>query len=324
METVSRSGGKQTALDDLADLIPQSHLRFWKTPELSAPQITLSLPGKCIDEIRKALAKSAEEISVAAVSEGFDACRKFARELSAYLDHHGPGAAIIDRFPAEDYNEYDNRRMCGLFSLFVGQLMEQNHAGVTLYDVKNTNPKDPSTVRKSITNHAQPFHTDGGWYRKPAKYVGLYCVRNAKEGGGSLVTSLVGAYQELLNNPLLAKELTEAVAWDRQGEHASGDTPYEMNPVFEASGGEFLTRYYESYIHNGTSKKGATLTPRYLEALQAFNDAILNQPKIEFAMSAGQFQYVNNWTVAHARKSFADTEATPVEHSRHVIRVWNH
>lgn len=324
METAVQCSGNQTASDQLADLIPQSHLRFWSGADITAQQITLSLPVKCIDEIRNALAKTSDEIVISAATEGFDACREFARELFAYLDHQGPGAAIIDRFPAEDYNEYDNRRMCGLFSSFVGPLMEQNHAGVTLYDVKNTNPKDPSKVRKSITNHAQPFHTDGGWHRKPAKYVGLYCVRNAQDGGGSLVTSLVGAYQELLNNPILAKELTEAVAWDRQGEHASGDTPYEMNPVFEASGGEFLTRYYESYIHNGMSKKGAALTPGYLEALQAYSDAILNQPKIEFEMSAGQFQYLNNWTVAHARKAFADTKATPVEHSRHVIRVWNH
>lgn len=316
---------KRSMLSKISDSINTSHLNFWEHTAPTAKDITITISDHCIDELDAAL-RRAGNIEMADTNDvsQFKHCTEFVAELHQMLGHSGPGVAIVDRLPSERYDEVDNRRLCGAFSSLVGQLMAQSFEGVTLYDVKNKNPKNPDKVRKSITNHAQPFHTDGGWHRKPAKYVGLYCVRNAQLGGGSLVTSIMGAFNAMTAFPDELELLLSFHPWDRQNEHALGSNPVENNPMFELYNSQFMARYYESYVLNGY-KKANKAPPAMLDAaLARLRETIAQQPSVRFEMSSGQFQYLNNWTMLHARQAFDDNEATPEDESRHVIRVWNH
>lgn len=312
-------------LSALNKYLSEQHLNAWHNTSLSADTLLLNLPDACIDEFDRALARTGDaEIPDTSDREHFKHCVAFSEELLQRLDSNALGAVIVDRIPSERYHELDNRRVCGMFSSFVGPLMAQNFAGLTLYDVKNTNPKNPEKVRKSITNHAQPYHTDGGWHRVPAKYVGLYCVRNAQSGGGSKITSMLSAYKAMLEtHPEHLKTLLVSSPWDMQGEHAKDEPGYLMNPMFESYEDQFVTRYYDSYVRNGYRVKGEELPGNLDAALDTMKTVISEQPYIRFEMSGGQFQYLNNWTVLHAREAFADTEQTPEEKTRHVIRVWN-
>jgi len=312
-------------VEPLLELIPKSHMDAWSSASLNAQDLLMSLPDACIDEFDQALSRTGDvEIPDTSDRGYFPNSYNFAHELLDRLDSKSLGAAIVDRLPAERYNDQNNRRVCGMFSSLVGKLMEQNHAGVTLYDVKNTNPKNPAKVRKSITNFAQPYHTDGGWHRVPAKYVGLYCVRNAKDGGGSKLTSMLNAFNAMHENPEEMQLLLEMHPWDMQGEHEKGKPGITMNPMYELYEGQFLSRYYESYIRNGYKLAKEELPVELDLALTKLRDIINEQHCVRFEMTSGQFQYLNNWTILHGRESFNDNEETPRDETRHVIRVWNH
>ncbi len=313
-------------LELLQNLIASDNLGSWRTGNITSDQLLLGLPGACVDELDNAVAKTGEnELPDISDKTNFKHCHSLVQELVSRLESPALGAVIVDGLPAERYSELDNRKLCGAFSSLVGKLMEQNKQGVTLYDVKNKNPADPSKVRKSITNLAQPFHTDGGWHRKPAKYVGLYCIRNAQNGGGSKITSILTAFETMLKeHPEHVHTLLENHPWDMQGEHAEHETGVLLNPVFEAHEGQFMSRYYDSYIRGGYKLSDKPVPKELDAALLCLADVINGQPNIKFEMSSGQFQYLNNWTVLHAREAFDDTETTPETQTRHVIRVWNH
>jgi len=309
----------------LGSAISRQHMNYWTQPNPSLKDLTMDLPDKCIDELDTALKRTGDvEIPDITNRDLFPACEDYFVAMRGQLDQSHLGAVIVNRLPSERYNEMDNRRLCGMFSSFVGPLMEQNFAGVTLYDVKNLNPPEPSKVRKSITNHAQPFHTDGGWHRKPAKYVGLYCVRSARNGGGSSVTSMLNAFRQLEATPNHLAELLLNHPWDMQGEHAADKPGVEMNPLYELHGDQFLSRYYESYVRAGYRLSGSDVPENLDAALVHLREVLTNQVSVNFEMESGQFQYLNNWTVLHGRGAFDDNVNTPDNETRHVIRVWNH
>jgi len=315
----------KSKLDSLSALIQNDQLASWRTGSITQEDLLLTISDACVDELDKALSKTSG-VSQPDTSNWlkFKHCHEVCQELIQRLESPSLGATIVDGFPAERYNELDNRKLCGAFSSLIGELMVQNKDGVTLYDVKNKNPEKPDKVRKSITNLAQPFHTDGGWHRKPAKYVGLYCVRNAKSGGGSKVTSMLTAFEAMKSHPEHLNTLLQNHPWDMQGEHAAHENGIQMNPIFESHEKQFLSRYYDSYVRNGYKLKHEAVSDELDAALRCLADIINKQPRVKFAMTGGQFQYLNNWTLLHAREAFDDTELTPEEETRHVIRVWNH
>ena len=204
--------------------------------------------------------------------------------------------------------------------------------------------EDVTTVRRSITNLGQAYHTDGPWFAVPARYIGLYCIRNAGRGGHSRVTSLLAAVASLraAGRDDLVAELARAHPWDRQGEHASGDTPWEAHPLVVESeaggsgpdgagldGAGFVARFYESYVRRGYELAGSRIGGKAGEALAALAAALDAQPAIRFLMEPGQFQYANNYTVVHARDAFEDDAPRTIPGSvggaggRRLVRVWH-
>lgn len=326
MNIKSKRSNVDSSIESVNLTLCQPHLSFWRnSPPRAAADITLSVSNQCIEELEAALSRTGDaELPDTTDASRFRHCIDFANQLRSVISHEGCGLAIVDRLPAENFNEMDNKRMCAMMASLLGPLMAQNHEGVTLYDVKNTNPKNPENVRKSITNFAQPYHTDGGWHRVPAKYVGLYCIRSAQNGGSSRVTSIMNAYSLMLEkHPNQLETLLLAAPWDRQGEHATEEEKTQMNPMFEAHCGLFLSRYYESYIRNGIKKSGLQLPAKLDDALNCIQHVVDHQPSAQFEMKSGQFQYLNNWTMLHARGGFKDDNSTPEHLRRHVIRVWN-
>ena len=105
---------------------------------------------------------------------------------------------------------------------FLGKARSQNAAGHLLGHVRDTgaSAKDPS-VRIYQTSARQTFHTDR------SDVVGLMCIKEAKEGGDSLLASSVTAFNEVMKkSPGLAEELMRPVAYDRRGEIPTGQKPY--------------------------------------------------------------------------------------------------
>ena len=317
------------------DLPPRSpadsdgHRRFW-LERAGAPtpaDVTLALPDACVDELEDLFARFPGDGGARALQarladvDGPDALRDafegaleanaaLAREVRERLAR-APGAVLIDRFPAERWSDEGNRAACGLFSGLVGPLMAQDFAGTLLYDVMDKRVGDAGAVRRSITNLDQRFHTDGGWVAAPARYIGLYCIRPAASGGHSLLTSLLAARDALgrAGRADVLETLAAELPWDRQGEHADGEPGWAPNPVFVEDGDGFLARFYESYVRGGYAKRGEAVPADVDAALSTLAAALDAQPRIRFMLEAGQYQYVNNHTLVHAREAFEDDAA---------------
>ena len=314
------------------------HRRFWLEggSALSPSSVKVDLPDACVDELDALLARHPgdggardlqgrlhEAREGGALAGALGANAALAREVRERLAH-APGAVLVDRFPAERWSDEQNRSACGLFSALVGPLMEQDFAGTLLYDVMDKRVGDTTGVRRSITNLDQRLHTDGGWEAEPARYIGLYCIRAASSGGHSLLTSLLAARDALRaegrEDVLLT--LSRELPWDRQGEHAEGERTWAPNPVFVEDEHGFLARFYESYVRDGYAERGDPVPPEVDEALALLAERLDAQPRIRFMLEAGQYQYVNNYTLVHARESFDDPGGDPVR-GRRLIRVWH-
>jgi alpha-ketoglutarate-dependent taurine dioxygenase len=302
-----------------------SHSNFWQAPEKAAKSAFLKLPDSCADEL--IFAAKNESLDTTLSNHVLNETNNFVTQVAKQLANDGPGMAIVEQFPVDELTELQNKRVCHIFSQLIGDLIPQDINNTLLYDVKNKNVADPLKVRKSITNLAQPFHTDGGWLTKTARVIGLFCISNAVHGGGSEMTSLVKAYEELRRlYPQEAAILRKPLPWNKQGEHAEGEQPWEMNPLFENVETCFMGRYYENYIISGFELMGRDLDKHVEAALRLLKSIIEKQPRFTMTLKAGDFQLVNNWTNVHARKEFKDsgdiTGANAIDQSRHLIRIW--
>lgn len=309
-----------------AKIKTNSHTKFWLEPEIGAKSAFLKLPDSCADELIAAARKDSEKTTLN--NSELTATKAFVADVAKHLASDAPGMAIVEQFPVGELTESQNKHVCQLFSQLIGPLVSQDVNNTVLYDVKNKHVADPLKVRKSITNLAQPFHTDGGWLTTPARIIGLFCISNAVQGGGSEMTSLINAYEELQRlYPQEAAALRKPLPWNKQGEHAKDAQPWEMNPLFENVDTHFMGRYYESYVTSGYELMGQEIDSSVSAALRLLKSIIEKQPRFAMTLKAGDFQLVNNWTTVHARKEFKDSgdlsmtdQAAP--QSRHLIRVW--
>ena len=147
----------------------------------------------------------------------------------------------VSRYSAEVYATI----FCGIGS-HLGSARSQNAAGHLLGHVRDigADVNNPNT-RIYQTTARQSFHTDS------CDVVGLLCLKEAKEGGDSMLASSVTAYNEIAKRrPDLVPALFEPVATDRRGEVPEGQDPFFMIPVFTWHEGYLTCIYQRNYINS--------------------------------------------------------------------------
>ena len=289
----------------------QSRPQDWLT-ELSASDIAdleqaarhyLSL-GRDIGEISKA---------------GFP-LRSFGQHLEA-LKHkllHGIGFEVLRGLPVETYSqEMAAAIFCGV-GAHLGSARSQNAAGHILGHVRNmgADPNDPN-VRIYQTNARQSFHTDS------ADVVGLLCLREAMEGGDSLLVSAETIYNRMRDErPDLLQWLFDPIATDRRGEIPDGMKAFMTIPPLSWHDGKLTVFYQRQYIDSAQRfPEAMRLTPEHMEALDMF-DALANDPHLHLTMrlKPGDMQFVYNHSQLHDRTGFIDWPEP--ERRRHLLRLW--
>ena len=230
----------------------------------------------------------------------------------------GSGVEVIRGLPME---RYDQRMAATIFcgiGAHVGSARSQNAAGHVLGHVRNVgaDPNDPNT-RIYQTAARQTFHTDS------ADVVGLICLRNAKEGGDSLLVSAETIYNRMrATRPDLLVLLFDPIATDRRGEVPEGMKPWMEIPPLSWHDGKLTVFYQRQYIDSAQRFEGAMrLTPAHVEALDLF-DALANDPDLHFRMrlEPGDMQFVYNHAQLHDRTGFTDWPEP--EKRRHLLRLW--
>ena len=125
---------------------------------------------------------------------------------------------VLRGLPIGGYSqEFAATVFCGI-GAHLGSARSQNADGHILGHVRDVgaNPDDPN-VRIYQTSARQTFHTDS------ADVVGLLCIREAKEGGRSLLVSANSIFNRMrAERPDLAQRLFDAFATDRRGEIPAG------------------------------------------------------------------------------------------------------
>jgi len=230
----------------------------------------------------------------------------------------GIGVEVLRGLPIANYSQAMLATIfCGIGS-HLGSARSQNAAGHILGHVRDTGAKstDP-TARIYQTAERQTFHTDS------ADVVGLLCIREARQGGKSMLVSAESIYNRMnASRPDLAALLFDPIATDRRGEIPKGGKPYLEIPPLSWYDNRLTVFYQRQYIDSAQRFEGAlTLTKKHIEALDLF-DALANDPKLHFGMQLepGDMQFVYNHSQLHDRTGFIDWPEP--SQRRHLFRLW--
>lgn len=231
---------------------------------------------------------------------------------------HGIGFELLRGLPVAKYTQqFAATIFCGI-GAHLGSARSQNAMGHILGHVRDVgaDAKNPNT-RIYQTAERQTFHTDS------CDVVGLLCVREAMEGGKSLLVSTSTIYNEMRRlRPDLVALLFEPIATDRRGEVPVGQKPYFEIPLLNWHAGFLTGLYQRQYVDSAQRFPDAPrLTPAHVEALNLF-DALANDPKLHLAMQLepGDMQFVYNHGLLHDRTAFRDWP--DAARKRHLLRLW--
>jgi len=230
----------------------------------------------------------------------------------------GVGLKVLRGLPIKKYSEaFAATIFCGI-GAHIGSARSQNADGHILGHVRDigADANDPNS-RIYQTCERQTFHTDS------ADVVGLLCIREAREGGKSLLVSAETIYNRMKQErPDLLEKLFDPIATDRRGEIPNGAKPYMEIPVLSWYEGYLTVFYQRQYIDSAQRFEGAMkLSPEHVEALNMF-DAMANNPELCFGMQLqpGDMQFVYNHSQLHDRTGFLDWPDP--SQRRHLMRLW--
>ena len=295
----------------------------WRGSDMAATPERWTRPfsgGEIAEIERAASAFLKEDRDLGAMSSGDFPLPTVAPVLQALRRdlQHGIGFGLLTGLPIEDYPiEMACAVFCGIGS-HLGSARSQNARGHVLGHVKDVGA-DLNDARTRIyqTSARQTFHTDS------CDAVGLLCLREAKEGGDSLLASTLTIYNEMMRRRAdLADLLFEPVATDRRGEVPEGQKPYFMIPVLNWFEGCMTGLYQRQYIDSAARFPDAPRpTEDHITALDLF-DEIANDPSIHLKMRLrpGDMQFVYNHTNLHDRTAFQDWPEPA--RKRHLLRLW--
>lgn len=231
---------------------------------------------------------------------------------------NGRGFEVLRGLPVAKYSQKIAATIfCGI-GAHLGKARSQNAKGHILGHVRNVGADARNTnTRIYQTAERQTFHTDS------ADVVALLCIRDAMEGGKSLLVSTETIYNEMRRQrPDLVALLFDPIATDRRGEVPEGEKPFFEIPVLNWHEGFLTGMYQRQYIDSAQRFADAMrLTDAHVEALDMF-DALANDPRLHFGMQLqpGDMQFVYNHSQLHDRTGFKDWPDP--DQRRHLLRLW--
>ncbi len=230
----------------------------------------------------------------------------------------GRGFALLRGLPV------DGRSMRQIATAFwgigthLGEAISQNAKGHLLGHVKDIghDPHNPEH-RLYATRARHRFHTDS------CDLVGLFCVRPAKEGGLSSISSSATIYSEMRRQrPELAALLSRPIHIDRKGEIPEGKGPWYRMPVFNHHAACITTYYARDFFDGAQRHEGVPPVSReQTEAMDLFEDlAARPDIRLDMELRPGDMQFVHNHQIVHSRTGYEDHPEP--ERKRHLLRLW--
>ncbi|MBV1798152.1 TauD/TfdA family dioxygenase [Siccirubricoccus sp. G192] len=231
----------------------------------------------------------------------------------------GRGVALLQGLQVERYSDADAHLLFWGIGTHLGQGVTQNAAAELIAGVYDRGLRygDPD-VRAYQVNAELSMHCDN------SDIVGLFCLRQAKAGGETLLASALAIYNRILaEHPEYLPLLHSGFVYDRKGEQGEGEPPVSQKiPLFStARDGTVSARYARSYITQAEWRTGIRLSPLEKAALDFFDCTALDpELLLESHLQPGDMEFANNYTVFHARRGYED-HADPARR-RHMLRLW--
>jgi len=232
--------------------------------------------------------------------------------------------ALLDRLPIEQLSLDETKALYWILSSMLARPVAQKLDGTIVYDVHDTGRQalPGSGVRPDKTNIDLQFHNDNAYNATLPEFVGLLCVRPAREGGMSRVMSFATAHNTLrARHGEVLPRLYEPFWFDRQREFHPGEPETFSAPLFVRDGERLKARLSLHQIRGGYALKGGAMDNQTTAAVEAIKRVFTDESlQFQFHLKAGEIQYVANREVGHSRTEFHDYEES--DRRRLLIRLW--
>jgi len=255
--------------------------------------------------------------------------RDFFDEVREELEN-GSGMVKLTGLDVARYGEEELRCIWYAIGMHLGTPMYQNRAGEMMRDIRDeglggaklygatvdaTGKEFLSSGARTLSSGQLRFHTDR------CDVVGLFCVRQACEGGVSKLASSATVYNEILKRrPDLHALLCRPIPRSRFGEEAGGEhVTYDL-PVFGVKDGKLTSHFSLTYIESAQLMPHARkLSPAEYDAIRMLLE-VAEAECFEMLFQPGDIQLLNNHVIYHGRTAFTDDQATGQD--RLLMRLW--
>jgi hypothetical protein len=299
-----------------SDLAHRTSTLFHDIGDEARAQVLAALPHIRVNGFGLATIEQ-EDMRLPALARAVPALRK-------QLDHD-VGFVVLRGLPLDDLSFDEGQMLTWCVSNYLGKVIRQNYSALRVELLKDQRRDDGDPYRISQTNRFFAFHSDNGVLEpRPPNYIGLTCIRPAKQGGESVLVSSATLHDELLaRNPEWARLLYGEFLADKprlQTRAGAEDKPVRY-PIFERAGSEFSMRYNRVFLEQGAAKAGSALPP---EAVAAFDelDRLMQQEELLFryTLQRGEMLVANNLLTLHSRTAYLDHDEPGLE--RQLLRSW--
>jgi hypothetical protein len=256
-------------------------------------------------------------------SVALPACRAAMEEVRAILTD-GIRFALLQGLPIDQLSLEEAKALYWILSSMLARPVAQKLDGTIVYDVHDTGQQalPGSGIRPDKTNIDLQFHNDNAYNFLMPEFVGLLCVRQAKEGGMSRVMSFATAHNALRERHReVLPRLYEPFWFDRQREFHPGEPATFSAPLFIRDGERLHARLSLHQIRGGYALQGGTMDNATTAAVEAIKEVFADESlQFQFRLQAGDIQYVANREVGHSRTEFRDH--AEADRRRLLIRLW--
>src|SRR5215510_14682531 len=301
---------------------PIDHPSAWKPADFASPaDYTIELTASQLRDVEHAIARvKAAGLGLDELGRehfGLPSLRPVIDEIRRQIAK-GRGFVVVRRLPVEAYSKDDLGMIFWGIGTHLGHGLSQSVLGDRLGHVKDFSREDPLARAYRNKQELSP-HTDS------ADLVGLACLRSAKSGGVSRLTSALTVHNVMLKEcPEYLERLYRGYVFHRRGEEKPSElphTPYRV-PVYSNTERKVSARYLRTYVEAGEAAAGRPMGEAELAVLDRFEEVTKRaELMLEFTLQPGEMYLINNYTVLHARTAFDDGDAED-DQRRHLLRLW--
>ena len=248
-------------------------------------------------------------------------------EISDELEN-GLGAVRLRGLPVEQHSDDDIRRIFWGLGRYLGTSLYQNARGEIMGEVRDETRLADKTYMEAapgnIASSRARARSTGPlrWHTDRCDVIALLCVRNAKAGGISKLTSIVTIYNEILRRRPDLLELLCQDYWRARPADEDGIAPTRAFalPVFGVQEGKLTCQYSRTYVEQAQEfPEVPRITAAQNEALDLLAE-VAEKTCLYSPFVPGDVQLLNNHVIFHGRTAYEDDSASQQE--RLLLRLW--